>query len=243
MESVSLTMAGQELREPESIDAVLDFQRELIDRRGECENADSGRSYWIQMAYVLTNGKVLQRSYSVPVPEDIAANSEGTLIRELETLVNLREAIQTRVSASIPVETANVLSAMIYYESVDDHGNWQGDYFPLTAEEAVELYEQGILPDARAGHIACEWLYENSPYYVQRTNCEFNLELRLPTSDPEGMLNGYAYSDWSSLYIGVDTDSENTLRWLREHTDIEIRTLRELEQQRPETDVPAMAWG
>jgi len=225
--SVHLNMARDELTEPESVEAVLRFHRELIDRRGECEGQMTG--YTAILEYELLDGGTLRRSYAIPVIPD-GESAEGTLLRQLEELINMPEVILSRASLTTPVTEENVFSASVYYNYVDANGNWQGSSYMLSRAEAVELYEQGILPDARAGRIAYNWITPDSAYYDRTTNCEINLELRLPSEDPEN-LNRYATrAPWDSLYITVSTDSENTLRWLRGHTDFEIHTQRELEE-------------
>ena len=228
VEIAVLNFADGELQDPETIDALLAFHRELIDRRTECEGSPAGHTVMIN--YLLRDGKTMQRSYRIPL-EDAPDPYEGTLLSELEGLLNTREVIVNRVQPGLPVVKENVAAANIYVNAVDELGRWTGETVMLTAQQAVELYEQGILPDAEAAHIAYNRLSGNSPYLDKVTNCQFELELRLPSVDPENGVVQYENGAWDSVYIEIATDSENTLRWLREHTDVTVTPQRELEKQ------------
>lgn len=224
VESVTLNMTG-ELRESGSIAAVLDYHHRLLFERDTCESAPS--NYTLLVTYALSDGKLLQRNYRVPVPAD-GESLQGTLLGGMEALYNMPEAILGRTTPQIPVTRENILQGSLYVNYVDELGRWRGEDVFLTPAEAVELYEQGILPDARAGRINYNWYGEGSVYYDRLTNCTIEIELRLPGEKPEG--DPYGMGAWDMVYVQVSTDAENTLRWLRQHTEVEITTQRQLQE-------------
>lgn len=227
VECAVLNLTDGELQDPETIDAILAFHRDVIDRRHECEGSPAG--YSVMINYLLRGGKTMQRSYRIPLETDASAPYEGTLLSELEGLVNLPEPITGRVRTSLPVTPENIADANLYINTVDELGRWTGETVMLTAEEAAELYERGIRPDAEAGHIAYNCFSDKSPRMDKLTNCQFELELRLPATRPGDSPAVRRNGGWDSVYVQIAMDSENTLRWLREHTDVTVTPERELE--------------
>ena len=84
----------------------------------------------------------------------------------------------------------------------------------------MSLYREGILPDAEAGHIGLAHLVRDETYYENIYPINISFTLR----DPE--TEDYRKAAFRTFY--VERDSVNTLRWLAEHTGIELRTWAEL---------------
>ena len=82
----------------------------------------------------------------------------------------------------------------------------------LTPAQAVSLYREAILPDAKAGNIG-RW-FVREPDESKSTNLAVSIYLKQDAKDRE---NSY----WSPLWVTVEKDSENTLKWLKENLNLE----------------------
>ena len=220
LEAVSVMAMGKraELKDPALIAAAQDFHRAVIADKAACEKEDG---YYITLTYLLKNGRTLERSYSLPMT---AAEAPDSLARRAEAILNAPAAVLARVQTALPVNDRTVVYAGV------DHGEWFDNYqgerefgytgLELSPSEAASLYREGILPDAEAGHIDLAHLVTDEAYYAGAYPVRINITLR----DPED--NDYR----SAAYIEFEVEavSENTLRWLAEHTNLELRTYAEL---------------
>jgi len=117
----------------------------------------------------------------------------------------------------------------VYHASLDVEqpmidGVWQPSLtVGLTGEEAAALYAEGILPDARAQHIGHRWYMDpdGSRANAEQTNVTLNLSIR--GDGRQEIADRYAW-----LNIQVETDSENTIRWLEENKGLTVVAMEEL---------------
>lgn len=214
VEFVSIWSAGEiaELKGPARIAEAVDLHRAVIADKALCEAEESDCG--VTITYRLSDGRALSRSYRLPRTD--------ALVRQAEALLNTPEAILARLQADKPVTRAWIVDAVIDYGFRDqtsdrDYFVWTG--INLTTEDAISLYLEGILPDAEAGHIARAHLIADESYNesVYPVNIDFTLR------DPDAQ----DYRSRSFYSLRVERDSVNTLQWLREHTDLELKTFAE----------------
>ena len=219
VQQVSLWGGGDiaELKDPEQIAAAEDFHRAVIENKAACEaNEGDGWSAQISLTYLLADGRTLSRVYQLPAA---GAELPGSLTRQAEALLNERSAILARIRADKPFTKEWILDAGIDYGSTAQSPEgeifaWTG--FVLTPEEAMSLYAEGILPDAEAGHIGLTHLIHDAAFEEESYPVNINLSLRDPSDE--------SYRNVEFLGVSVERDSVNTLRWLSEHTDLELKT-------------------
>lgn len=201
VESVQFSCQGDAvtLREPENLGALTALHRSIVSHQAENEAADDTRA--VLFEYRLKNGGTLERYYAVAY--DMAADSD---LREAERLFNVAEArnLQQLLKDEVPVALQNIVSASVDY--TDEDGSWQTR--PLSATEAMDLYENAIAPDWADGRLGHRWLIEDDVYYNAMYDATIYLELRdHNTSGPEGERR-------STLTFRVQTGAERTLAWL-----------------------------
>ena len=214
VELVHVMAGGEtaELREREAIEKTVAFHRAVLADKAACETEDEG--WTVSVAYELQGGRVLSRTYVLPQSD----TADDSLTRQAEALLNRREAILRRLQADRPFTKEWIVNASVDYLTEDPSGEeelaWTG--LDLTPEEAMSLYTEGILPDAEAGHIGLTHLITDRAYY--ETSYPLNLDLSLRAPDDR------EYRNMRFIGVSLEADSNNTLRWLREHTGLELKT-------------------
>ncbi len=199
--SVHLSCNGYDatLSEAENIQAVENIHRAVVSEREKI--ADDSDLTSLRLIYKLKNGKELVREYTLP----------GTSARlgTIEQVLNSDEARTTRNTPDLPMTLEHITYANIAYEVES------GDYVSveLTAEQALDLYENAIVPDCADGTMGRAWLTDSSTR--QSTAYAVNINYQLAQYDPATGESTYANVDYTPL-----TDSTRTLAWLRAH-DIE----------------------
>ena len=203
-DEISAVSIATYFTEPEDIAAAAAFHRHLIERGPEIRNDGQYRAHQdVFINYGLADGRVLRRSYEVYEDED-------ALVKEYLALVNHPNAILNRLNIG---ETETVwignrpqeLQMQISGGEVLSDG--AGSLLELTASEAKELYEQGVLPDARAGRID---LRRSIVYFDFRGG-----DVILALTETPG---NRKYEDFGrTIYLRICPESENTLRWLEAH--------------------------
>ncbi len=221
VEFVSFWAAGGEITEtkdPVQINEMLDFHRTVIADKAECEAEASDCG--VTIFYQFSDGRVLKRAYLLPTP---GKDTAGSLVRRAELLLNSQEAILARVRADRPFKQEQILNASIQvYDLELEKTTYAYDWedMVLTAEEAMRLYREGILPDAEAGQIELAYLIRDERYYDN--NYPISIGYRLRDPGPDENLNV------QYLEFRPQRDSVNTLKWLRENKGIEPKTYAEL---------------
>lgn len=221
VESVEVRTAGDgvDLADPAEIAAALELHRAIISRKADCD-IDNGTL--VSFRYLLKNGREMARSYLLPTE---TGAEPDPLLRQAEALLNSPSAILSRVQKPIPVDRRTINISRL------ELGGWHEDeetdepYFAysgyeLSEEEAVSLYREGLLPDAENGGIGRMHLVTDADYYENAYPIEVRIDLRREDAD--------GHRSYSYISVEVERDSVNTLRWLEEHTDLELRTYAEL---------------
>ncbi len=222
IQQVEIWMGNTTLSEPENVQLVLELQQQLIDNKAINESREDSSHVYIN--YLMTNGKYISRFYRVPTSR--IDEPEGELMR-LQALCNLQEAIDRRCETDIPVTEKTVMSFGVGTWYYDNDGQYHDSYMQFTAEEAVDFYENYLLPDIKAGTMGRYWFLHNTQHYETQCNVRFELNLsdRAMLSDPKGDYNNEYFS------FNLNVDAVNCLKWLEENTDIVPMTLGKAEDR------------
>lgn len=186
---------GATLSEQENILAAEDIHRAVVAEREKVEG-DSVST--LRLTYTLTNGKKLLREYTLP--------DSSARLPQLEQVLNCDEARTTRNTPELAVTLEHLTYTNIGYETES------GDYLSveLTAEQALDLYENAIVHDCADGTMGRAWLTDSGTR--QSTAYAVTIDYQLSQYDPATGETTYANVDYTPL-----TDSTRTLAWLRAH--------------------------
>ena len=230
-------VAGYETRLPESIAACLETQRGLIANKDRDEAEGSSRRGWVlQLDYALKNGKHFTRRYRIPINEEDESHPTSSAML-WQTLSNTPEAILARAGArnSFSAGTVRYASVSVVHPTGDPMRGWQSEDHVLTPEQAESLYREGILPDAREGNIARNFVFSGLEQQRELTNISIQIEREtVRRLTPDGM--GYYYDSDASLWLNVLESSSHTRRWLEENLGVTAENQHELEQSAPSSD-------
>ena len=182
--------------EAQNIQAVEDIHRAVVSEREKITDDTSITS--LQLTYKLSNGKVLMREYTLP--------NASARLAQIEQVLNSDEARTTRNTPALPMTLEHLTYANIGYET--ESGDYL--YMELTAEQALDLYENAIVPDCADGTMGRAWLTDSGTR--QSTAYAVTIGYQLSQYDPATGDTTYANVNYTPL-----TDSTRTLAWLRAH--------------------------
>lgn len=218
---------GCDYKSPENFAKVMAFHQQLIDEKRINENANSTQQ--IQLRYWLKDGSVFTRNY--PISHELAQQrDEGACINALARIVNLQEAIDSRVKTAVPVTERVVVDASLEGRKLNEQGEYEWFSMPLTAAQAAEFYNECILPDAAEGKLCRVFPVNTEEYYSQVSAISFHFGIY---NKPESL------EDWSKSYksFTVYLDAPRCCEWIENNTDIELVSIGEADPEAMEHDL------
>ncbi len=222
VESVSLTYYGEqvELSRPENIAAVVGFHEEVIAQKGANEGAADRQ--WLGVEYTLRDGKHMKRDYSIADGAENRTDPDSN-IRRLGAVLNTQEAVDSRIdfARGRAVTPASIAYAAISGAYMDEKGEWRNVAAELTAEQAVQLYNECVVPDSKDSRLGHVWTVQDDEYFDTVGNLSLDIQLRME----RGRINEYAMRDYA--YITLTMDAARCAAWLEENTDLTLLPLRE----------------
>jgi ABC-2 type transport system permease protein len=205
------------LEDPDNISALVNVQKSIVANKDLHFNAsyNGGATVAMHLTYELKNGSFYSRSYSVSAGDGQGADSD---ILALQDVVNSKEAISCRKATKVAMIPENVSSCAIdYYDS--ETGQYTTE--TLTADQAVELYNNCILPDIENGTLGRLWLVTDGTDYSEKVyaaHISINLFDSAAKKDPAD----YDKNSYDYFETALTTDAVNTLAWLAKNTDIKL---------------------
>jgi hypothetical protein len=137
----------------------------IVDGNGlSIESADNAT---LTLSYTLKNGKQLLRSYTIPVSEDLLADSSSPAARLLDILNN-----RQNIAADYFPKT--VTAADFIAGTIDFYPAGNRTSLALTPAQAGVLYE-AALQDLAAGSLGRRYLLKDADYYTQVYQNELEL--------------------------------------------------------------------
>lgn len=217
--SVSLSAVGNmELHESENIALVTELHQRLVDEKKLYESTDLSLSpygtQYVSITYNLKDGSHLRRNYAV---SSMVSTKDVEL---LETISNTPEGLLSRKLPRTEPSLSTVEYAVVNW-AVNEDGETAVETLALTAEEAVELYNDCILPDMHDGDIGIVWLESDEEYRTEVYDCCITIDLQVPGHNRDD------YVDYETFYTYATVHSERTNAWLADH-GIHPSTLEEL---------------
>ena len=222
VESVSVGAYGMsELREAQNIADAVAIHRDIIAHKDEQEKKlDSSYATTINYEYHLKNGRTLRRTYRLASGEQ--ERQEKGDLWQMQELLNRPEAILDRVREENGGLTPESIDrASVYTRVYDERTRYETEKdLVLTAEQARDLYLNGILPDMEEGRIGRMKFFEKDD---RLSDTSISLEL---SAAEENFLGGgtspVPARRFYSPYFSVDLDSVHTIAWLKENAGLEV---------------------
>ena len=214
IKGVSIMCSGENVvfEESDNIKAAIELQRGIIEHKDENEvftgNMEAFTNY-VSFVYTYENGKTLSRDYTLY--QD--ANDD---IFTLNTLMNVKEAVDYRKSVEVPVSVNTIADAYVSYFDITEKAYRD---FELSPEQAYTLYTECILPDIDDGTLGKIWLVQTADYYSGVYDCTINFSVEQRLSD-----NNYK-GDY--FYTTLTATSERTKKWISDNLGIEPCTMGE----------------
>ncbi len=212
---VQLSFGNSALEEPENISKAVALHRSILENKEENEQAEE--QYVMSIRYKFKDGRILIRKYPIRGDEE-ARNDTTSDIRQFQDLCNVYEARYDRIVPAFPVEKNNISSAYIYTDYRNENGSLASSYLNLSDEQAFALY-QCLLKDLEAGTAGKLWAVTNDEYLDTVSNISINIDFSA----------GYASGKWDYLGEQLCLNAENALNWIRENTDLEVLSQRQIQ--------------
>ena len=219
--------------EAENIRAVTELHRLLIDGKPLYDRAETQASrfgsteeyrisdpepdetemdFWIPIVYVMNNGSVQQRMYTIRF-KGSDVDEPDSVIGRVIALLNSGEGIQSRMTTDIPMEEQYVNYAVINRETAAGMEN----SYRLTPQETVELWNLAMLPDASEGNLSLYTIVDTPENMKTQTSLRIDINLFDESRTQSPYYWGHSYR--------VFTFSEHCLDWIGEHTNLEWETM------------------
>lgn len=246
VESVTINTAAT-LREEDNIAAAIALHRAILAHKSELdrgnlivEGGDSALRRDFILKYRLKNGALLTRRYSI-FGTVSQLDDPDSLISCYVALMNTREAVESQTIFKLPVAPTTVSDAyFITYKNGYHH-------YTLTQEQAVDFYENALLPDLREGTIGRFSFGEGDIVY---SDVLFSLNIYVPEADYPEYVNLYdgvqhiygSYGPtwnepqnalWESKDYSIPMDASHCIEWLRENTALDPAPVEEMLSRSP----------
>lgn len=200
---------GLTLSEAESIERVRALHESILSHKARHEHAQQA-SYFI-FSYALADGREMNRSYRIAITRDELLDPDSDL-NALNALFQTREAIYERTLSHFPLDELILTNGFIEYEDPDDE---RYEAVNLSGEEAEGLLRGAVLPDLEANRIDRQYVfYPGVESYTRGSS----VSLYFNAVSKAAPRTGGQYT----LYISVQTDSLDTVAYLKEHFGIEV---------------------
>ncbi len=213
---------ANKLTERDSVLAVEEFHRRLIEHKAENEKARRRVYTMIPLAYTLRDGTTVERLYRIPNDERAWGDPDSD-IAAYEQVLNLPEMILRRTGANRGFTAEDVDHAYLEVRSPRGDGVVSSSV-PLTPEQALSLFEEGVWPDAREGTIARWVMFSRDETRAEQSNVDLTLELRgaedLPFRVTTQSGTVHMYKDDEYYSFNVPLSAAHTIRWLGENLGV-----------------------
>ena len=133
--SITVYQTGS-VEDPAIIENYRQLHEKIVSQKDKYEHIGYGDdTESIMFEYELKDGRTVSREYTLPMGDEN--------VERYYELANTPSLLLDRFSCSIPVDTAHCTGATLYL------GN--GDSVELTPEQAVDFYNNALIPDILAG--------------------------------------------------------------------------------------------
>ena len=194
IKSMSMYSAG-EIKQPDAIKCYRDLHLKILSQKAKYEKLDENfdDSASLMFVYTLKNGRTIMREYVIPGDDEI--------YEEYYDLMNSPAVLIERFTPRIPMTVENCISAVLYTDG--------GNEVELTPEQAVDFYENALIPDINAGRK----IIGGDAYYL----ATLNITLRSSDeTEPD--------DDYYNLTVDISIDCTECIAWIQNNFGTELLT-------------------
>jgi ABC-2 type transport system permease protein len=202
----------EDIRDIIRLHELIVKNRAAIERANEREVLQNGSYASVDILYLMNDGRMMNRSYSIPVTDALLKQADSPAAA-YDELLNSPENIQSRhfPDGLTMLNFGNCIVNPNYPAPPED----MPGYIILSQEEAYTLYK-AVIQDMREGRIGKMHLYRNDELMDSLYTCTISFQL---TGDFSGWI-GYSGADRMPEYIDVtltlEKDSVHTIAALKE---------------------------
>ena len=193
IECMSVSESG-EIRSKDGISEFRALHESIIKDMDRYKSLDLNyeNSEYICFRYTLKSGQLITRQY------DILTGDEN--YEKYYELLNSPSILLERFTPTIPVDTEHCMYSVFFT------GSEIGE-FPLTPEQAVDFYDNALIPDVKAGR----YITGSGPYYL----ATITLELADDDAKP-------GYPNYTSLTCEINTGCTSCISWVKDELGIDL---------------------
>ena len=230
---------GTDLEEKENIELMTELHQQIIDSKAQYEGRSDGNTMYLNLDYQLSGGRYISRQYNIESSSELA-NDPDSEISKFHEIINSTEAINRRKQTSIPVEEQYITYAYISASyPMNDYGNMPAieadaskpTTFYLSPQQAVELYNECIVPDIEDGTIGRIYYADSDEYLDSATNISIDIQLEDRTELNEDGQRIEKPVAAHYFNITLTLDAERTLKWILDNTDFEPISERQFQME------------
>lgn len=194
-----------DIDDPDMVAQLIDVHKNIIDDRAKYTGRMKANcSKWIDFHYTMKDGSTLRREYYIPNDQNYKAYEDIMFSPEFQLQL---------FTPSIPVDIQHCEGAYFYAYTVTSDGYTEtAENADLTPEQAVDFYENALLPDIRSGKKVIGVGNDDSHIFA-------SLEIYLTESKID------VNADSTSLYVRINDDCENCIQWIKDNLGVDLKAL------------------
>ena len=228
VQGVSIEASGPSslLETPENITAAVKLQQSIIDHK-KLNVATFGQDktcYTVHFLYTLKNGKVVTRSYA------LYSATKTSDLKDLNELLNTKEAVKARKSVHIPVNISTILDPSISYFDAETK---QYKSIALSSDDMYDLYTNCIVPDTEDLKLGKIWLITDESYDTRVLDCQISFQVQKLASGVKEKYIGDSFDTTLTL------DAKRTYDWIQSRYQLPLVTMGESRELRNDESSPA----
>ena len=213
---------GNVFAEPENIERAIALHKIFIENKSANE-ANHDYAQTVNFSYRMKDGSVIRRRY--PMEDNaLTANDESSAFSAYAELQNTSEGRRQRCELALPMSRETFSSCEIQYMVPTGGANdsaYKIENLLLNMDEALSLYAC-VIEDAENARIADFSSMYSRKHYENKSSVSIYFETSKEVEGEE-----YRWKHDGITYT-VQLNSEKTLEWLSENTDIEVVPLKEV---------------
>lgn len=205
----SINVLGEDysvdISDPDLVSKFVGIHRNIVNDRDKYTGFNENNcSEDVLFRYSMKDGSYLERRYYI---------ADDQNFKDYKSIIYSPEFQLQLFTPSIPVDIQHCEGAYFYAYTVTSDGYTDtAENADLTPEQAVDFYENALLPDIRSGKKVIGVGNDDSYIFA-------SLEIYLTESKID------VNADSTSLYVRINDDCENCIQWIKDNLGVDLKAL------------------